>query len=197
MRTSPPPLIPILRSRVQAELLAFVLGDPTGEWSLTELADALGSSAATVGREVERAAQAGLVRVAEVGRTKLVSAETSSEYFAPLARLLLLSFGPRQRLAETLSGVSGIEEAYLFGSWADRYMGNEGAAPKDIDVLVVGTPDRADVYAVIEPLESELGRPIQATFRTRQQWDDPTDPFVTTVRSRPMVVLFRDDGQDS
>jgi len=197
MRTSPPPLIPILRSRIQAELLAFVLGDPTGEWSLTELANALGSSAATVGREVERAAQAGLVRVAEVGRTKLVSAETSSEYFAPLARLLLLSFGPRQRLAETLSGVSGIEEAYLFGSWADRYMGTEGAAPKDIDVLVVGTPDRSDAYAVIEPLELELGRPIQVTFRTRQEWDNPEDPFVTTVRSRPMVALFREDSADS
>jgi len=189
MRTSPPPLIPILRSRIQAELLAIVLGDPTTEWSLTELAHAVSSSAATIGREVERAAQAGLVKLKEVGRSKLVSAETSSEYFEPLARLLLLSFGPKQRLSDQLSGMPGVEEAFLIGSWAERYLDNEGPAPKDVDVLVIGSPNRSDVYAAIEALESELGRPIQVTFRTREQWEDTSDSFIATVRSRAMVPL--------
>ena len=141
--------MPILRSKTQAELLAIVLGDPSREWSLTQLAQTVGSSIATVGREVERAGQANLVKVRGVGRSKLVSANPSSEYFEPLARLLLVSFGPKRRLHERLFGIPGVEAAYLFGSWAERYLGTEGPAPKDIDLLLIGSPDRSDVYAAI------------------------------------------------
>ena len=45
---------------------------------------------------------------------------------ASLTELLLRSFGPRQMLTEELEGVEGIEEAYLFGSWAARYAGEAG-----------------------------------------------------------------------
>jgi predicted nucleotidyltransferase len=168
----------------------MILGNPAGEWSFSELAHAVDSSIPTVGREVDRAAQAGIVKVRDAGRTRLVSANTTSEYFEPLLRLLVLGFGPKRRLAEKLSGMPGVEEAYLFGSWAERYLGTEGRAPRDIDLLVIGTPDRSDVYTAIEGLESELGRPIQVTFRTMEQWRDRSDPFVATVRSRALVPLL-------
>ncbi len=190
MRTLAPPLIPILRSATQAELLSTILGDPDSDWSLTHLAELLNTSPATIGREVERAAQAGLVKVREVGRTKLVSANTSSEYFEPLSRLLLLGFGPKQRIADALAGIKGVEELYLIGSWAQRYRGTPGPPPNDIDVLVIGNPKRTDLYDAIEPLEQELRRPIQVTFRTRKEWDDHDDPFIATVRSRDLVALI-------
>jgi hypothetical protein len=47
---------------------------------------------------------------------------------APLTELLLRSFGPRQVLADEPANVTGIENAYLFGSWAARYAG-QGASP--------------------------------------------------------------------
>lgn len=197
MRTSPPPLIPILRSKAQAEILAIVLGDPNQEFSLTELAEAADTSAATAGREIDRAQQASVVKVRVVGRTKLVSADTSSEYFEPLSRLLLVGFGPRRTLSEKLAGLQGIEAAYLFGSWAARYAGHEGPAPRDIDILVIGDPDRSAVYAVLEPAEGKLRRPIQVTFRTTDQWGDVSDPFVATVRSRPLVPLTDGESEQS
>lgn len=190
MRTLAPPLIPILRSAAQAELLATILGDPDSDWSLTQLAEELKVSPSTIGREVERAAQAGLVEVREVGRTKLVSANTRSEYFEPMSRLLLLGFGPKQRIADALAGIKGADEIYLIGSWAERYLGTPGPPPNDIDVLVIGNPNRADVYDAIEPLEEDLRRPIQVTFRTPKEWQDLADPFVVTVRSRDLVTLM-------
>ncbi len=189
MRASAPLLLPILRSRAQAEILAVVLGNPSARFSLTELAAIAGTSAATVGREVVRAEQAGLVQIHGIGRTKLVSADTSSDYFEPLARLLLVGFGPRRLLEEKLAGLPGIEEAYLFGSWAARYSGDEGPAPRDVNVLIIGSPDRTAVYAAVEAVETELRRPIQVTFRTAEQWEKGSDPFLVTVRSRPLVLL--------
>lgn len=195
MRTSTPPLVPVLRSKAQAEILAVVLGDPTAEFSLTELAKIAGTSLATVGREIDRAEQVELVRVRAAGRTKLVSANTSSDYFEPLARLLLVGFGPKRLLSAKLARTPGVEKAYLFGSWAARYSGDEGPAPRDIDVLVIGSPNRSAVYAATEPLEAELRRPIQVTFRTAKQWEDTSDPFVATVRSRPLVELIDSESE--
>ena len=60
----------------------------------------------------------------------------------PLTDLPLRSFGPGQVLAEELADVAGIESAYLFWSWAARYAGQAGRSPADLDVLVIGTPDR-------------------------------------------------------
>lgn len=47
MKAQPPPLLPLLRSRFQADLLTLVLLNPEREWTLTDLAQLVGSSVAT------------------------------------------------------------------------------------------------------------------------------------------------------
>jgi hypothetical protein len=44
MQAPAPPLLPLLRSRLQAELLMLVLLSPGREWSLTVLAERAGGS---------------------------------------------------------------------------------------------------------------------------------------------------------
>ena len=122
---APPPLLPLLRSRLQAEVLTLVLLNPDREWTLTELASRVGSAVSSVQREIVRAERAGVVASRRVGKTRLVKA-ARSPLTAPLTELLLRSFGPRQVLADELADVPGIENAYLFGSWAARYAGQEG-----------------------------------------------------------------------
>ncbi|MCU1485591.1 MAG: MarR family transcriptional regulator, partial [Actinomycetia bacterium] len=60
-RAATPSLLPIFRSRQQAELLADVLGDPSREESISDLATRLGIPLPSVHREIERAEKAGLV----------------------------------------------------------------------------------------------------------------------------------------
>jgi len=56
MQAPAPPLLPLLRSRLQADLLAVVLLTPGREWSLTELADRAGSSLSSAQRRHQAAA---------------------------------------------------------------------------------------------------------------------------------------------
>jgi len=140
-KSGAPPLLPLLRSRLQAEVLTLVLLNPDREWTLTELASRVGSAVSSVQREVVRAERAGVMASRRVGKTRLVTA-ARSPLTAPLTELLLRSFGPSQVLADVLADVPGIENAYLFGSWAARYAGQEGRPPADLDVLVIGAPDR-------------------------------------------------------
>jgi hypothetical protein len=108
-KASTPPLLPLLRSRLQAEVLTLVLLNPQQEWSLTGLASRVGASVSSVQREITRAEQAGVVSSRRLGNVRLVKAG-NSPLTVPLTELLLRSFGPRQVLAEELEGVEGIEK---------------------------------------------------------------------------------------
>ena len=114
MDKSPTPsLLPIFRSQQQAELLALILGDPTAEHGMTELAERTGVPYASVHREVERANAAGLLSSRLVGRTRLIRADMSSPYFAGLADVLVKAFGVPWVIGKELARVKVIEAAYV------------------------------------------------------------------------------------
>jgi predicted nucleotidyltransferase len=191
MQAPTPPLLPLLRSRLQAELLTLVLLTPGREWSLTELADRAGSSLSSAQREMARAEQAGVVASRRLGNTRLVTA-ADSPLTGALTELLLRSFGPRQVVAEELSGLAGIESAFLFGSWAARYAGQPGRAPADIDVLVIGDPDRDELDEAASRASSRLGREVNVTIRSARWWRGGGDGFHAEVTGRPLVSVFAD-----
>lgn len=189
-RTPAPPLLPIFRSQQQAELLALLLGDPELELSLTDLAEQTSIPHPSVYREVERAEAAGLVMSRRVGRTRLVRANVVSPYYDGLADVLTRAFGVPAVLGDAIRGIEGVDEAYVFGSWAARHAGERGVRPVgDIDLLVLGAPDRDAVYDAVHVAERRLGREVQVTVREAGWLEQGSGPFHDTVMSRPMLRL--------
>lgn len=189
MRTTAPPLLPIFRSRLQGELLAATLLEPERTGSLTDLARRLGADVATVQREVNRLEQAGILTTHRVGNTRLVSADTTSAVYEPLAALVLHAFGPAQVIAQELAPIEGAHEVYIFGSWAARYHGIKGPPPADVDVLIIGDPDRDDVYEAALRAERRLTRDVNTTIRSKKAWEANREGFVKHVRSSPILVV--------
>ena len=135
---SPPPLMSVLfRSDAQAEILARVLLGPDRGYTVAELARVARAPYATAHREARRMVDAGLAKERRVGRAVLLSAATYSAAYASTAELLRLTYGPGVVVPEELRGIAGIEQAYIYGSWAARRTGSRGDAPRDIDVLLV------------------------------------------------------------
>jgi predicted nucleotidyltransferase len=196
MQAEPPLLLPLLRSRLQGDLLTLVLLNPDREWTLTELAQRVGSSVATSQREVTRAEHAGVVTTRRLGNTRLVTA-APGPLTEPLTELLLRSFGPRQVIAEELATIAGIEQAYLFGSWAARYAGQPGRPPADLDVLIVGAPDRDDLDDAAQRASARLTREVNATIRSPAWWRDSTDGFHTEITSRPLIRILPQTENDA
>lgn len=189
-RRPTPSLLPILRSQQQGEILALLLGDPELELSLTEISERTGTPHPSVYREIERAEQAGLVTTRKVGNTRLVRANTASPYYAGLAEVLTRAFGVPAVLAKALTTVEGISAAYIYGSWAARHAGQPGQRPVgDIDVLVLGNPDRDQLYNALSAAEQRLGRSVEATIRDPGWLESGIGGFHDTVASRPMLRL--------
>jgi DNA-binding transcriptional ArsR family regulator len=189
-RSPAPLLLPVLRSQQQGEILALLLGDPELELSLTEISQRTGAPHPSVHREVQRAEQAGLVTSRKVGNTRLVRANPDSPYYAGLADVLTRAFGVPAVLAEALRHVGGIDQAYIYGSWAARHAGQAGQRPvADIDVLILGSPDRDQLYEALSAVETRLGRPVQATIRETDWLNSGSGAFYETVIGRPMLKL--------
>lgn len=142
MRVDAPPLLPIFRSRLQGQILALVLGAPERNWTVEELSERTGQPYQTVASETRRLQGAGFLSVRIVGRTKLLSADVTNPLVRPLTELVLMSFGPPLVISEEFAGLTGLERVFLYRSWAARFEGEQGPPPNDIDVLVLGTPDR-------------------------------------------------------
>lgn len=182
--------MPVFRSRHQADLLTVLFLHPDEDHTTTDLAARLGIPLTTAHRELSRLEAAGLLTGRQVGRSRLLRANTSHRAFAPLAQLLLVTFGPHVVIAEEFTGLSRVSVVVLYGSWAARYDGVDGPAPADVDVLVVGTPERAAVYAAAERAEARLSIPVNPVVRSPARWAAGDDPLVATIKAGPHLVLL-------
>lgn len=191
MRSEAPPLLPILRSRAQGELLAALLVDPAREWTITELAEHAVIPLTTAQSEVGRLESGGLLRSRKVGRSRLVQPDSANPLIAPLTQIILLTFGPRVVIGEEFAKL-GAERVLIFGSWAARLEGEAGRPPSDIDVLIVGDDiDRDAVYRAAERAETRLGRAVNPVIRSTHAWDHPTtDPLMDEVLRRPLIEVM-------
>lgn len=190
MKSAAPPLLPLLRSRLEGELLAEILLHPDREFGASELAERYGASLPTVVRELDRLAESGVVRSRKVGRVRLVQADPSSRATAPLTQLAALTFGPITVIADEFGNLAGVDGVYIFGSWAARYDGETGAPPNDVDVLVVGRPDREQMYAAADAAALRLGREVNPTVRSLEAFDGAGDGFVAQLKSRPLIEVW-------
>lgn len=188
MSVAEPSLLPIFRSALQARVLLRVLTADAG-MTAADLARALDAPEPSVTREVRRLLRSGFLRGERVGRAVLLHPAEGNPATAPLRQLLIVTFGPSQLLEAALAGIDGVDEAAIYGSWAARYHGEPGHVPGDIDVMVVGNPNRMRVDDAIDSVERAVGREVNVTYVSPSRWNDETDPFIATVRSRPLVRL--------
>ena len=190
-------LLPILRSRGQAEILCAVLANPNREWTLGELAKVSGQSLPTVQREVERAELAALVESRRMGRQRLVKAGPS-QIAIMLANLLLWSYGPKFVIAEEFAGIKGIDRLFIFGSWAARYHGVDGYPPQDLDVLVIGDANLSDVFQAAHAASNKLQLEVNPKLFSHTWWENKTGSgFRMEIERRPIVEIEVGDAKQS
>ena len=185
MQQSPPSLLPIFRSALQGDLLSYLLGEADRGFTVAELARMTSADPSTVSRELTRLVGAGLVRDERVGRTRVLRADQRSMFFPELSGLVAKAFGPARAASAAFAQIPGVTRVVVFGSWAARAAGEPGRAPRDLDVLVVGSPGRIAVHRAADELSERLGLPVQVTFATEAEWRDDSVGVIQEIRRRP------------
>jgi predicted nucleotidyltransferase len=118
-----------------------------------------------------------------------VQANREAPFYRALRDLVVIVIGPAEVLGQELADLDGVSGAAVFGSWAARALGEAGPSPADVDVLVIGSPDRDNLHDAVGRARARLGREINTVIVSVQRWSAADDPFLAELRSRPLVPL--------
>ncbi|MCX6646772.1 MAG: nucleotidyltransferase domain-containing protein [bacterium] len=108
-----------------------------------------------------------------------------------LKMLFECAIGGIDLINETISGVAGIDVAFVFGSYATSEQNSES----DIDLMVIGNYDQRLLGDKIISLEKRIRREIQLITYTPDEWHkafQDRSHFVVSLMEAPKIYLMGD-----
>ncbi len=177
-----------MRSKARQKLLAYYFTNPTTRHHLRDLAERLSVDPSNLSKELSRLERDGLFRSEVSGRQKYFQLDREYPLFNEVRSIIGKTIGAVPRLAESLKKIDGIEEAYLYGSFAR----NQQDAASDVDILVIGKPESDTLAVIVQKLDRQLGREINYTVLTRKELESRRgrkDAFLENVWRNKRVLL--------
>lgn len=177
----------------QSRLFIWLFGQPVRAYHLSELRRFMGLGSASLQRELNRLATAGLVDSQTVGNMRRFQANPKSPVFAELVALTRKTLGTVPILRDALLPLMpDLLAAWVYGSVAKQ----TDTARSDIDIMLVGNNLLlSNVLACLVPAEAQLGRKINPSCYSPEEFErrraEP-DSFVNRVLSQPILALIGD-----
>lgn len=178
-----------LRSEARQRLLAYYFTNPTARHHLRDLAQRLGIDPSNLSKELGRLERVGLFRSEVIGRQKYFQLNRQYPLFVEVRNIVAKTVGAVPLIAQSLKKIVGLEEGYLFGSFAR----NQQDAASDLDLLLIGAPRGEALAETVRKLERQLGREINYTVLTRKEFESRRtrkDAFLENVWHNKRVSLL-------
>ena len=172
------------RSAIRRRIMALLVLNPERRYHVREIARQVNTSAGTASREVKRLEQAGIVNRTAEGRQVYYQARGGGVLYESVDHIMRRTMGVREALRKRLEGLAGVESALIFGSYVSGKMRSDS----DIDVLIVGKPDRDELTDRLEATQAEVGRAINEVVLDQ-------DELATRRRRRDAFVVSIDSGR--
>ncbi len=177
-------------SEVRREILTTFFAHPGVVRHVRELARETGRSATIGGEELDRLERSGILASERVGRARRYRVDAESPIASEVRTLVQKTIGIEARLRDAIAGIPGVEEAFLYGSYAR----GEERATSDLDVFVVGAVDQQELSERLTDVERNLGRDVNVVSYERPELDRleaDGDLFITEVLRGPRIALVR------
>jgi predicted nucleotidyltransferase len=186
----PTQVVDLMFGVYRRKLLALLLLRPGEGFHVRELSRMAGISAGSIHRELKIMFEAGLLLRKKIGNQVHYEANRACPIFEELASIFRKTEGLANVLAESLTGLADrIHYAFVFGSMAAG-----GQTPEsDVDVLVLGDVNLANVVKVLSPLQPQLGREINPVVISTEKFFSMVkmkDRFAMRVLDEPKIFAM-------
>lgn len=183
-----------LFSDSQVRLFRWLFGQPERSFHLSELRRLTELGSASLQRELNRLAEAGLILSERVGNLRRFQANPHSPVYPELVALTRKSLGAVPLLREALQPIAGrLANAFIYGSVARQ----TDTANSDIDLMLVGEDlSLNEILTLLLPLETQLGRKINPNCYTAAEYAKrlaEPDSFISRVLAQPTLPLIGND----
>ncbi len=179
-----------LFTSTQQKVLGLLFGQPDRSFFVTQVVGIAKSGRGAVQRELRRLESAGLVSVQMHGNQKHYQANSDSPLYDEICSIVQKTVGLAEPLRTAVESLPGtVYLALIYGSVAKR----TDTSASDIDLLIVADElTLEDVFAALSPAEQLLGRKINPTLYTSEEFSRRRargNSFLERVLDGPVIVL--------
>src|SRR3984893_10249166 len=107
-----------LRSKARQQLLSYYFTNPTARHHLRDLAGRLGIDPSNLSKDLGRLEREGLFRSEVSGRQKYFQLNREYPLFGEVRSIVAKTIGAIPLIAQSFRKIEGVEEAFLYGSFA-------------------------------------------------------------------------------
>lgn len=178
-----------LKSSVTQKLLTYFFLNKTKELYINELARLLEIDPKNLDKKLKELEKEGLFKSEFKGKQKYYSINQSFPLLREYEQIVNKTIGLEYQLENAFKKVQGLEEAYIFGSYAS----NKLDVLSDIDLLIIGPHKSLDAERAISPLRKILGREVNTIDMTREEFEErkqKKDPLIKNIFSKPIIKLI-------
>src|SRR5256885_12999507 len=175
------------RSRVRDRILLEFFAKPGTSAHVREMARRVNASAPPVGAELAELARLGILQTNTVGRSLVYSVNERSPLLGEIRALVQKTIGIEGLIAKAVEGLPGVDAAYIFGSHA----AGTDTARSDVDLLIIGRPNRVALSEQLWPVERPIARDINVVTKPKAQVRERrgVDAFWGRVLGKPKTPV--------
>jgi predicted nucleotidyltransferase len=184
----------LFSSRVRIRLLTIFLLHPDEQYHIRAIASEVNAQYNAVWKELKNLEEAGLLQSERSAGRKLFRLNPQFPIISELRNILLKTVSAGDLVRNALYGMEGVEQAFIFGSFAE----GELDAESDLDLMIIGEVAIGQVAGMVDEVEQMLSREVNYVLFTREEWNArlaADDPLATNIHNSPKVMLIgKQDG---
>jgi predicted nucleotidyltransferase len=179
-----------LKSKITQKVLNYFFLNPEESLYVNELARKLFLDKRNLVKKIRELEQEGLLISQQRGNLKLYSINDKFSLYKEYRNIILKTLGFEETLRTRLKEVPGIEQAYIYGSYADNKMN----AHSDIDLLIIGKHKISVLQKIISRFQRELDREINVVNMDKNEFLNRRknkDPFIANIFKKNPIGLIK------
>ncbi len=177
------------RSKITIKILGYLFLNPQKKHYVNELAKILEVDPGNLFRKLREMENEGILVSESRGNQRYFWLNKKYRLLKEIKRTYEAEYGITDLLKEKLEALRGLQEAYVFGSFASNALKDES----DIDILLVGKHSSIEAKRVILPLQKIIGREINIvdiSLKELKSRRRKKDDFIKNIFSRKFIKIY-------
>lgn len=175
-----------LRSKVAVKILDYFFLNPDAQRYINELARSLELDPKNTETKLKEFEKEGLLKSEFRGKQRYFFLAKDNPVLEHYRQIFLKTYGIEKRLRDMLRDIKGLQEAYIFGSYASNKMDSSS----DIDILAIGTHSVLELQRAVGKLQKDMGREFNVTNLDPEEFKSKKknkDPFINGVLKTKII----------
>jgi predicted nucleotidyltransferase len=187
-------IIKIFNSKTRQAIFRLYFSNPDKAFYLRELERELGIPVSMLRKELVALKKESIFSSERKGNLLYYCLNKNYPLFDELKSIVFKTVGIKASLIKLLSAIKGVDSAFIYGSYAK----SAENAKSDIDLFVIGDPDKDVLLDKISKLEKILKREINYSIYSKTDFTKKKkqqDPFIEDLLKNKKIFLMGDENE--